>query len=146
MPVSPDILVVEDDELVQSFLCRALTGVAGEVVACANGSAALDLVRARPFGVVLLDGLLPDMHGVELGKRLLDDPATAGSGICIVSGMLRHPHPVRDGIGALPKPLRVRELVATVAELVTWHGTGAALDPAARHAALDGVAVDLLVS
>ena len=148
MPPGPsDILVVEDDELVQSFLCRALTGVAGEVVACDTGGDAFQMASTRRFGVILLDGLLPDMHGVELGKKLLAQEAAVGTpAMCIVSGMLRLPHPIREGIGALPKPLRVRELVATVDELLAWHRDTATVDTVARRAALDSVAVDLLVT
>ncbi|MHB8718648.1 MAG: response regulator transcription factor [Candidatus Dormibacteria bacterium] len=146
MSGASDILVVEDDELVQSFLCRALTGVGGKVVACATGAEALEAAATHGFAIVLLDGLLPDMHGVELGKRLLTELAADAPGICIVSGMLRYAHPVRDGVAALPKPLRVRELVTTIGELIAWRSDPGGGDPAARRAALDGVAVDLLVS
>ena len=68
------ILVVEDDDLVRSFLCRALTGVAGDVDACATGAEAMRAVDHRRYGAILLDGLLPDTHGVELARKLIAHP------------------------------------------------------------------------
>jgi DNA-binding response OmpR family regulator len=139
------ILVVEDDDLVRSFLCRALAGVAGDVDACANGKDALRAVGGRRFGAILLDGLLPDIHGIELAKKLIDHPNASRSGICFVSGSLRHPFALRDGLSALPKPLRLRELHEAVRLLLTWsRGTGSA--PAARVIVLNLLAADLLVS
>ena len=139
------ILVVEDDDLVRSFLCRALTGVAGDVDACATGGEALDAVDRRHFGAILLDGLLPDIHGLDLAKKLVAHPNATNSGICFVSGSLRHPLAMRDGVSALPKPLRLRELLDAVGLLLTWsRGTGA--PPAARLKALNTLAADLLVS
>jgi len=65
------MLVVEDDDLVRSFLCRALAGVAGEVDGCATGAEAMSAVARRRYGVILLDGLLPDIHGIDLGRQVI---------------------------------------------------------------------------
>jgi DNA-binding response OmpR family regulator len=143
--VSPPLLIVEDDELVRSFLARALTGLAGEVNAVATGAEATRAVERQRYGAILLDGLLPDTHGVDLGRRLVALPNGARSGICFVSGSLRRPLPLRSGVSALPKPLRLRDLTAAVDELLGWgRTTGSAL--ADRLAALDSLAADLLVS
>ncbi|HSP65967.1 MAG TPA: response regulator [Candidatus Deferrimicrobium sp.] len=144
MDASP-ILVVEDDELVRSFLCRALTGVAGDVDACATGAEALRAVERRQFGAILLDGLLPDIHGLELAKKLVAHRNAVGSGMCFVSGSLRHPLAMRDGVSALPKPLRLRDLLDAVGVLLTWsQGPGA--PAAARLAALNILTAELLVT
>ena len=145
MPVdAPPILVVEDDDLVRSFLCRALAGVAGEVDGCSTGAIAMAAVDRRAYGAILLDGLLPDIHGVELGKRMIEHANAAHSGICLVSGSLRRAVPIRGGVSALPKPLRVLELTAAVEKLLAWHT--AAVDAIhERRAALDVLGADLLV-
>jgi two-component system OmpR family response regulator len=140
------ILVVEDDDLVRSFLSRALAGVGGEVEACATGAEARRAVDRRRFGVILLDGLLPDTHGVELARGLLTHPHAMTSGICFVSGSLRRPMPTRAGISALPKPLRLRELVEPVEELLAWATRGGGAPATARTEALDALAADLLVA
>jgi DNA-binding response OmpR family regulator len=145
--VPPSILIVEDDELVQAFLTRALADVAGEVSACADGRSALAAAQAQTFGLVLLDGLLPDIHGIELAKQLVVAPHARTTAICFVSGMLRQPEAMRSGISALPKPLRVRELVTVVTELLEWHRHAAGSEsPGNRLAVLQTLAASLLVS
>ena len=139
------ILVVEDDDLVRSFLCRALTGLAGDVQACATGADALRAVDGHHFGAILLDGLLPDIHGLELAKKLVAHPHATTSGICFVSGSLRYPVAMRDGVSALPKPLRLRELLDAVGHLLSWsHGGGSTT--LARLDALNILSAGLLVS
>ena len=142
---SSPILIVEDDELVRAFLARALSDVAGDVVECDNGDDALRLADTHAFGLVLLDGLLPDMHGIELARTLIRDRQSQ-SGICFVSGTLRHARPAQAGVAALPKPLRVRELLTTANELLSWHDAAQAGDAAERLAVIDSLAADVLVS
>jgi DNA-binding response OmpR family regulator len=138
------ILVVEDDDLVRSFLCRALATVSGDIDARASGAEALRAVSQRCYSVILLDGLLPDMHGIELAKQLIGRPNAERSGICFVSGTLRLSAPMRAGVSALPKPLRVRELTDAVEILITWH-RGSTAPAAVRLAAVDALSTDLLV-
>ena len=142
---SAPVLIVEDDELVRSFLCRALTGLAGPVDSCATGAEALDWVRRRVFGAILIDGLLPDTHGIELAKRLVTEANAAASGICFVSGSLRRSFPLLHGVSALPKPLRLRELHETVQVLLDWHDGGSATTEQ-RRASLDQLGAELLVT
>jgi DNA-binding response OmpR family regulator len=147
MPVverSP-ILVVEDDDLVRSFLCRALADVSSDIDACATGADALRAVSRRGYGVILLDGLLPDTHGIDLAKRILGEPNGSQTGICFVSGSLRLSQVMRGGVTALSKPLRVRELTDAVQHLLTWR-QGGATPAAERLAAIDALSADLLVS
>jgi DNA-binding response OmpR family regulator len=139
------ILVVEDDDLVRTFLCRALAGLGGEVDSCGNGSDALEAVSRRRYGVVLLDGLLPDIHGVDLGRKLIGHVNGAGAGICFVSGTLRRPTAMNNGVSALPKPLRIADLTAAVTALLDWHHRQEGRSPADRLAMLDRLGAELLV-
>lgn len=145
MDAGQTILVVEDDELVRTFLGRALTRGSWTVDACADGAAALAAVRARTYAVMLLDGLLPDMHGVDLAGRVIDHENGRRSGICFVTGTLRQGISMRSGITALPKPLRLQELTAAVDGLLQWREADEEpLD--ARRAALQHVGSGLLVA
>ena len=138
------ILIVEDDDLVRSFLARALAEVTDHIDACGTGAEAARAVRDIRYGAILLDGLLPDVHGVDLARRFVRLPEAASSGICFVSGSLRRAIPIRSGVSALPKPLRLRELTDAVSQLLLWHESGAdSTDD--RLAALDCLASDLLV-
>jgi len=119
------ILIVEDDDLVRSFLARALVDVSDRIDVCGTAAEATRAVRGNRYGTILLDGLLPDVHGVDLGRQLVRLPPAASSGICFVSGSLRRAVPIRGGGGALHKPRRLRELTNAVAELMLWHESAA---------------------
>jgi DNA-binding response OmpR family regulator len=138
------ILVVEDDDLVRSFLCRAVTGLAGDVDGCASGAEAMAAVAGHRYCVILLDGLLPDTHGIDLARRVISHVNGATSGICFVSGSLRRPTAMRSGVSALPKPLRLHELTNAVTQLMDWHRSADG-SASPRLAMLDLLGADLLV-
>ena len=144
MDTSP-ILVVEDDDLVRTFLCRAIAGLGSDVDSCGSGTDALAALSRRRYGVVLLDGLLPDIHGVDLGRRVIGHVNGADAGICFVSGTLRRPSAMSSGVSALPKPLRLADLTAAVTTLLAWHHGGNDRAPAERLAVVDRIGADLLV-
>jgi len=119
---TPRVLVVEDDEAVRGFLMRALEQAGCEPVPARTGEEALSMLhQGLEAAVVLIDGLLPDMHGIRLARDLLAEPAAATVAICFVSGAIREHVPPQAGIGALSKPLRYRELLKTVEQLLQWH-------------------------
>ena len=64
-----DVLVVEDDEDLAELVEMILTDVGYEVRTAGDGAAALELVRARMPGVVLLDMRMPVMNGWEFARE-----------------------------------------------------------------------------
>jgi DNA-binding response OmpR family regulator len=138
------MLVVEDDDLVRSFLSRAIAGVSGDVDACATGAEAMRAVSQRRYGVILLDGLLPDIHGIDLARKMVGEPNGSRSGICFVSGSLRQSQTMQAGVSALPKPLRLRELIDGVELLLAWHAAPVG-SPTERLAAIEVLSAQLLV-
>lgn len=131
-PDARRVLIVEDDEAVRGFLARALERGGWEPVGARTGEEALEIVRSDAnVRVVLIDGLLPDMHGVRLADSLLDDPAGASVGISFVSGAIRDHRAAEAGVAAMSKPIRLADLLATVGALMAWSdGDG---DPAERR-------------
>jgi len=121
----PRVLIVEDDETVRGFLCRALERGGYQPIAVRTGEEALAVVRA-PDGVhaVLIDGILPDRHGVRLAEALLNDAAATQLPLCFVTGAIRGHRPAVAGLGALGKPFRIHELHDAVAELLEWSVSG----------------------
>lgn len=79
-------LVVEDDAANRIVLSRLLARVGYEVVAVADGTAALDQAAASGANVVLLDVGLPGMDGLEVCRRLRADPVTAMLPIILLTG------------------------------------------------------------
>ena len=141
----PRVLVVEDDQLVRTFLRRALERGGLGVDEAIDGAATLERLRdGPPPAAVLLDGLLPDMHGVVLARRLLDDPATAELPICFLTGAVQRRIAATAGISCLAKPVRPTELVEEIRSLIDWSESGGSPTDE-RRAALEQLGSGFLV-
>jgi len=81
-----NILVVEDDELVRSFVQRALEETGYHVTTATDGEAALEMMEASeiPVDLVLTDVVMPRLGGLELAQQMrliaLDTPVLFMSG------------------------------------------------------------------
>ena len=141
----PRVLVVEDDQMVRAFLRRALERGGLGVDEAIDGAGTLDrLLADDPPEAVLLDGLLPDMHGVVLARRLLDDPRNAGLPICFLTGAVQRRTVSTAGISCLAKPVRPTELVDEIETLLEWaRAGGSPLEE--RRAALEQLGSGFLV-
>ncbi len=72
------LLVVDDEEAVQTFMARALTGAGYEVVVAASGPLALQIAQDQgPFDLFVIDLVMPIMNGDEVARllRYLDPDA-----------------------------------------------------------------------
>jgi len=124
-PGGGTVLVVDDDRMVRNFIRHALARGGLDVEEAFDGRAALERLAAGPrIDAVLLDGLLPDMHGVSLARRLIDRPGGDRLPICFLTGAVRGKLDASAGIGCLPKPARPSELVSEVRGLIAWAAEG----------------------
>ena len=64
------VLVVEDDALNRSIVCRLLLQGKFEPVTAVSGAQALTLVSQLPFDVILMDWQMPDMDGLECTRQM----------------------------------------------------------------------------
>ena len=107
------VLVVEDEESYRQALSSGLKGEGFEVELAPDGAAALRLFADRPPDIVLLDMLLPGMHGMEVCRRMR---AMAQVPIVMVSAVDTELDVVLGlelgAAGYVTKPFRLRELVA----------------------------------
>lgn len=70
MAVLPEVLIVEDDSATQMLLSAVVTRLGYHPTATADGAAALSLIAARPFAVILLDVLMPKMSGLDVLRQI----------------------------------------------------------------------------
>jgi DNA-binding response OmpR family regulator len=70
------VLVVEDDDLIASFVRRALVRLGYSVTCAATGTDALEHLAEGGVDVVLLDLTLPDMDGLDILRRIRDGGST----------------------------------------------------------------------
>jgi CheY-like chemotaxis protein len=109
-------ILVVDDEPDQRFLLRRIFERAGhEVSDAGNGAAALRAVRESAWDLVVTDVMMPVMGGVELIRRLRDDPATAHIPILAATG---EAHLAGAADAVVPKPYEWRHLLATADALL----------------------------
>ncbi|RKY18409.1 MAG: DNA-binding response regulator [Planctomycetota bacterium] len=62
----PSVLIVDDDPKLRDYLARGLGESGYATRTAADGESALDALREAPADIVLLDVMLPDMHGWDV--------------------------------------------------------------------------------
>jgi len=111
--------------MVRGLLTRVLEREGYKPLGVRTGEEALTLIRTPPGAdAVLIDGILPDMHGVRLADAILDDPTGRLVPLCFVTGALRDAKDLVAGISALGKPVRLADLARMVEEMAQWRLSG----------------------
>ncbi len=64
------ILLVEDDPRNRRALAQILQAEAYEVTEAENGIEALEMLREKPFDLVVTDLVLPKLHGFDLVQQI----------------------------------------------------------------------------
>ena len=82
---APLVLLAEDDEDVRELAELVLRRDGFEVIAVADGDAALAAAEARPPDVAVLDVSMPLMDGLETARRLRGRDATSGVRIMLLT-------------------------------------------------------------
>ncbi len=112
----PRILLVEDQPGIQRFVSRALTTEGMSVSVAADGTRALQAVRAARYDLVVLDLMLPDMDGMSvLAAMLQHDPTQQ---VLVLSALADVTVKVRcfdqGAVDYLAKPFVLAELLARI--------------------------------
>ena len=73
--MAPRILVVDDEPMVRALITRVLSDEGYQVVAVANGSAALEVARELKggFDLVVTNNYMPGLNGADLVARVRED-------------------------------------------------------------------------
>jgi two-component system response regulator CpxR len=151
-----DVLLIDDDVELCSMLTEYLGKNGFRVRAVHRGDTGLKSAQQRPWGLILLDVMLPGMDGFEVLKRIRAESAVnvllltaRGEDVDRIVGL---------EIGAddyLPKPFNPRELLARMRAVLRRHHASAVrvsgvlrvqdleLDPAARQVLQSGKKLDL---
>ena len=118
-PAVPDVLLVEDDDVIRTATSLGLADHGYRVVAAADGREGLRLFRESPPDIALLDVMLPGLDGVSLAARIR---AESGVPVLLMSARC-DPVDVVLGLEAgaddyVTKPFDVGVLVARVRALL----------------------------
>ncbi len=157
MEETQTILVVEDEVTLREALVYNLNKEGYTVLQAGTGLDALALAREEAPDVVILDLMLPELDGLSVCRSLRRDPATAASGILMLtarSGELDKIVGLESGADDyLTKPFSLGELLARVRALLrrarstaprdTLEAGNLVLDLIARRATRNGVDLPL---
>jgi signal transduction histidine kinase/CheY-like chemotaxis protein len=112
------ILVVEDDEMVRTYVVAQLASLGYTTLAAGNGQAALAMVEAgTPFDLLFTDVIMP---GGMNGRQLADEIARQRPGLRVLfttgyaENALVHHGRLDPGVTVLTKPYRKAELAEKV--------------------------------
>jgi DNA-binding response OmpR family regulator len=116
------LLIVEDDPDLLEVLRLTFANEGYRVVLAKDGPQALDLAQRHDPDLVILDLMLPKLDGVEVCRRLREEPAFKRLPILMLTAKGEESDVVLGlGVGAddyMKKPARPRELVARVRNLL----------------------------
>ncbi len=122
MRTPPLILIVEDNPESLDILQARLTANNYEVITAPDGEAGLAMAREKQPDLILLDIMMPKMDGIEVCRRLKEDPSLPFMPIIMVTARADSKDVVA-GLGAggdeyLTKPVDHAALVARVKSML----------------------------
>jgi DNA-binding response OmpR family regulator len=115
------ILLAEDDPHIRRVSEVALRRHGFDVVSVADGTEALEMLDRRPFDLVLLDGMMPSLDGLETCKRIKANLRTASQPVIMLSARTQ-PSDEQAGLAAgamgyIRKPFNALTLGAEIRRL-----------------------------
>jgi two-component system cell cycle response regulator CpdR len=112
------ILLAEDDDSMRHYLVRALEKSGYDVVAVDRGTAALPLIAAERFDLLLTDIVMPEMDGIELAQHVASvAPETRVMFITGFAAVTLRAGAAMPQAKVLSKPFHLRDLVLEVDRL-----------------------------
>ncbi|MCW2337563.1 two-component system cell cycle response regulator CpdR [Sphingobium sp. B2D3A] len=109
------ILLAEDDDSMRQYLVRALERSGYEVVAVDRGTAAVPIIEAEHFDLLLTDIVMPEMDGIELAQHVASvSPHTRVMFITGFAAVTLRAGRVAPEAKVLSKPFHLRDLVMEV--------------------------------
>jgi PAS domain S-box-containing protein len=113
------ILIIDDEPLLLRATSRLLVGAGYQVLEAATGAEGLRLAKETRPDLVLLDVMLPDMDGLQVCRRIKEDPQLTDALVVLLSGKKVDSEEQAEGLEAgaddyIARPISNRELLARV--------------------------------
>ncbi|MGF1509604.1 MAG: response regulator [Myxococcota bacterium] len=124
----PRVLAVDDEPEILDIIDKALSHKGMEVLKAGRGRQALELLRSSQPDIVLLDAMLPEIHGFELCQQIKRSEQYKNTPVMIISAIytgwnfIQDVKRVHGADDYMTKPFRVMELVHRVQDLLQRSG------------------------
>lgn len=79
------ILIAEDHDVTRSLLRMMIEHVGFKVLEAHDGKMAMEMARSERPDLLVVDIMMPEIHGLAVCHRLKTEPATKGIKIIVVS-------------------------------------------------------------
>src|ERR1043166_6612500 len=83
-PASPNVLVIDDEEVVRAMLARELPRLGFNVTTAAGGEEGVERAQNEEFSVAVVDILMPGLDGLETLKGLRHE--SPGTEVVLLTG------------------------------------------------------------
>lgn len=114
------VLIVDDEDEIRKLLRRVLESRGFRVREADRGNTALKLVKEEPPDVMILDAMLPEVHGFDIARRIKGSERYGKIPIIMVSAVYRGWRFAEDlktsyGVDAfIEKPFKIGDVVSAV--------------------------------
>jgi CheY-like chemotaxis protein len=112
------VVVIDDSVMLLNFVREILEESDYEVITAATGEEGLQVTRRERPDFIILDYMLPDLKGDEVGRRLAEDVETAGIPVLYMSGFAAEVQTAQPSssniVGFLGKPFTADSLLQTI--------------------------------
>lgn len=118
------ILVVEDEPDIQRLVVNALKPFGHQVFTADRGLKALELIKATRPDLIILDAMLPEVHGFEICRKVKQSKRFGSTPVLMISAIYRGWRIAEDikttyGVDDfLEKPFRIDDLKRRVSQLL----------------------------
>ena len=123
------ILIVDDEAEIRKMLSRLLSSKGHRVLEAERGHQALRMVKEHAPDLIVLDAMLPEVHGFEIARRIKGSQRYGHIPIIMVSAVYRgwrYAEDLKQSCGVdhfIEKPFRIADVVQIVEECLS-PGTG----------------------
>ncbi len=118
--VGRSVLVVDDEEDIRKLLARVLTEKGYRVLEADRGTVALAMVKEHAPDAIILDAMLPEVHGFEVCRRIKGSTRFGNTPVLMISAVYRgwrFREDLKTAYGVhdfIEKPFQLRDVVAAV--------------------------------
>lgn len=118
-----NVLIVEDDEVNQKVLSKAVKCEGHLVTTANNGVEALDLIKRKKFDLVLMDVQMPEMDGIETTRKIREMEEGTENHVPIIAITAHALKGDREKFllsgmdGYIAKPVKFEELFSTINDI-----------------------------
>ena len=134
------VLVVDDEDDIRKLLRRVLEEKRYRVLEADRGSVALAMVKQHVPDAIVLDAMLPELHGFDICRRIKASVRYGHIPILMISAVYRGWRYAEDlksayGVNAyIEKPFRIADIVAAIESMLAGAPKADGSDPEALTA------------